>query len=174
VDIDFLKLAFNTLVMYYTDTKADYPNHSVNKKLESYVAAETLLEWSTTLRNEFVRLNAAGLPMSVLFTGGEFDISNKTLINHLKDQNKALLAMNQTVTTELHSMKCELSRLKGQMEEQSAHLEEQSVQFESLKDLIIANQAHMLASQSTLVSLLKKRARVSFLILNNVLYLYNT
>jgi hypothetical protein len=161
VDVDFLKLAFNSLLMYYTDTSVDYPEHSVNVRLLSFVGSEeTLLEWSSTLRTEFMRRNAAGLPMSLLCTGEAFNVSSKTFIDHLKSQNSALVTVNKTVTDELHRTTCRLDRALVMIEEQSKEIQEQSKEIQDLKALMISNHAQMMTA---LNSVLKKRGRVSSL-----------
>jgi hypothetical protein len=98
VDEDLLKLCFNSLIMYYPNTKKEFPEHKVNQILERIVGVY-LGDWSRILGQEFKSLNVLGLPASVLSLSSEsqFNVSSVVLRNHLVDQNKTLQLVNSTL-----------------------------------------------------------------------------
>jgi hypothetical protein len=115
VDENFLKLSFNALIMYYADTKRDYPNHTLNLKLESVVGIARLEAWGRILRDDFKSRNVQGLPASVLSSDEEFNISSKSVGDHMKDQNKAIRLVNTVLSEKLHQLECTVGEMRSEM-----------------------------------------------------------
>jgi hypothetical protein len=99
--------------MYYTDTKEQFPNHSLNKKLEEVVGADNLSAWGRTLRTHWLSKNVLGLNVAAFNSDQEFQVSAMSFAQHLSDQNKALVALNTVQCEKFHALECQVNRIES-------------------------------------------------------------